>query len=74
MATDDKKAVQNQKVFIQLGDVMDIQKQYLNWKVQFGRAKAENREADIQILRIRKSTYEQIIQTLGLPIDIELGI
>lgn len=66
----DKKAVANQKVFVQLVDVMAVQKQYLNWSGQYETARTENRSADVQVLRIRKQAFEQVIRTLGLPIEI----
>jgi hypothetical protein len=68
MDRDQAKAVANQKVFVQLSSVMEVQNQYRNWSEQHAKAVAENRTSDVQVLRIRKQAFEQVIKTLGLPV------
>lgn len=71
----DKKAVGNQKVFVQLKDVMDLQKEYLNAVTAYEASKAATAaDAGLRgIHRTRVQTYERVIRLLGLPLSVPLS-
>lgn len=62
------KAVLNQKVFVQLSAVLDLQKRYLDTVAEYKKLKEQGGTMQSAYYE-RKRTMEQMIDLLGLPIQ-----
>jgi hypothetical protein len=60
-------AVQNQKVFVPLAAVLDLQERYLRTVSIVERDRSQNLPCQLQIER--KRSFEEVIDLLGLPIN-----
>jgi hypothetical protein len=70
------KAVQDQKVFIRLGAVLELQSKYIEITNKINtvtNAPGLIDTDEISRLRIRKHTLESAIRTLQLPIPLPIG-
>lgn len=73
----EKDAVPNQKAWVRLAAVLDLQKRYLQTVQEYQRVKADEaakKPGDIVTTSLicwseRKRTFEQIIKVLELPIE-----
>ena len=66
------KAVQNQKVFVQLNSVLELQAEYLRLLGERDACKAAGSTNRLESLRTRIQGMERVIKLLGLPISIPL--
>jgi hypothetical protein len=64
---DKNLAVQNQKVFVTLESVLDLQREYLRTESEIQRVRLSN-AGDTLPYTQRKRQLEQVIDILGLPI------
>lgn len=68
-------AIRDQKVFVRLGAVLELQKLYSEVTRQFGQARNTTpAPSDLSDIRRKKVTLEQVIKTLELPIELPMGI
>ena len=67
-------SVRNQKVFVRMESVFELQRQYLaavdKYRVEKERERSGNK-SDLAATHAAKRIHEQIIKTLDLPIQIE---
>ena len=74
-------AIRDQKVFVRLGAVLELQKMYSEMSDKYGCAvnaaaatPTANNKAGVDRLRTYKQALERVIKTLELPIDLPIGV
>jgi hypothetical protein len=69
-------AVRDQKVFVRLGAVLELQRLYSDASDKFTTANncKTTLPADLRSLRVHKQSLERVIKTLDLPISLPIGV